>query len=272
MRREGELNKGLKLVFTLLAIPDYVRGLDLNKKDRARLLKGLHSYQIAYLLGIETRKSSLPLSWLDPVREELQRHSEYPTFLRDKYEKKSRAQRARTVNLACTEQARMGVLNVVENMGPHHKIYKANEGIWNRESIETAKTTISKAHIGNCVSNGYVTLVNHNLLRESGFTVKRGFQDFPLKMCDQIRERIEGLLAGWVRDWEKKNKVSLDSLMDDYNDRSDSVIEKRNKKTLTYKECMAALQELGNEYAKRVPTFPLVVIDLNLDGWALALG
>jgi len=271
VRKEGELNKGLKLVFTLLAIPEYVRDLDVEKKHRAMILKGLHSYEAAYLLGIETRKTNAPLSCLDSVREELRKHPDYPRFLTGKYGVKSRAQRARTVNLACTDLAKMGVLDIVEDKGPHHKVYKANEGIYNRESVEKAKTTISKAHIEDCFSIGYVTLVNHNRLRESGFTVKRGFKDFPLKMCNQLKETAEDLLKGWVVDWEKKNRVSLASLSDYYDEKSDSLYEKRNKRVITEEEFKVSEQKLGKEYSSRVPSFPLIVIDLNFDGWPLEL-
>lgn len=273
MRKEGELNKGLKLVFGWLAIPDIVRSrgyLDLDK-EVWKVLKGLHSYEAAYLLGIETRKSNASLSWLDPIREKLQKHPDYPRFLKEKYEMKTRVQRARAVNQACTDLAETGVLDIVEDKGPHHKVYKANEAIWQRGSVENAKTTISKAHIEDCFSIGCVTLVNHNQLKESGFTVKHGFKGFPLKMCNELREATEGLLEGWVVDWEKRNRVSLASLSEYYDEKMDSLIEKRNKKAITKEELWTSIHELGKEYSSRVPKFPLVVIDLNFEGWPLEL-
>ncbi len=271
MRREGELTGGLRLVFGLLTMPEYVGNLDLGKRERARLLAGLHSYEAAYLLGIKTRKSVTSLSWLDPIRKHLMRHPKYPSSLECKYKNKTRAQVARIVNQACTDLAKTGVIDVVEDHGPHHKTYRANEGIWHRESLEKMKEMVSDIHVGDCLSIGYITLLNHNLLTESGFTPESGFKRFTLKMCSQLKEMTEELLKGWVVDWEKRNKASLVSLSDCYNQQLDFLYEERNQKIITEEQFRRRRKDLGAEYYGRVPRFPLVVINLEFEGWPLEL-
>jgi hypothetical protein len=270
IRTIGELDKGLILVFQL-ADNEYFLREDRNAvRTRDVLRKGLSYSQAGYLLGIRTRKSMKAFSCLDSLRDELRKHENYPWSLSSKYSSSPPTRNAQIVSQECSKLAQMGILELVEDKGRWHTTYRRGEGIFdNPESVLRAKKEIASAHAAECWSNGFVTLINHRRLKESGFTEEYGFNNMSQRICRELGDAVYSCGKKWVADWEEKHKVNLDSMDDYYSGESENLYRKERAGEITRDELLTRQTELGKEYSQRVPRFPLVVIDLNSDGMLL---
>ena len=268
-RMRSDLHNGIIDLFQIAFNYYWWENWNIDLKTRQRLKRGLTSSEVAYLLGVQNivKRTGSRFEWLNKIQKALHDSKELLWFdprnyMADDY-------RSTIFNRACTRLGKMGVLEYVERGGKWNTTYVPGLGIFDSpETIRRIKDEI-RGHMEHCWSNGFVTLINHNRLIESGFSERFGIKDFPKTMCDDLMNAVGACGDRWVQEWEKRNGLSLESLSEYYHGKSASLYEKRYKKLINEEKFRADMKELGKEYSKRVPRFPLVVIDLNLDGWLL---
>jgi len=274
----GELDGAIRRLFVIMNSDlHHMKGIS-SSDGRALKSKGLSYSEIGYLLKIQTGKrikTTIDIGGrhkkkldLDQVRKGLHalerdlrnRIADYEK-LDDYYSRK--ANTASVLSRECRKLADIGTLKRT-TAKEHPCRYWLHPEAFDPDDARIVRDLIANTGASRRWSNAIVSLFRTELLKASGFS--DGMVD---TIAKDVQSAFSSIGQSWIKQWEKTTACSLHEVERDYYKRSEELDQLYDSKRNSWEVYQAKSRKLDEEYSKKVPRFPLIVIDVNFDEWLL---